>query len=122
MKMIYGIGDRVTFAYEAHDGTVKDRFENGIGKFVYSITLDDGEGERFCVEEELKPYKEAVAYTYELEHLENMVIARFYEVKGECKSELCRGHGHIIHEGAIGVAQAASYALKKIYEKLGGEF
>ena len=34
MKMIYGIGDRVTFAYEAHDGTVKDRFENGTVPFI----------------------------------------------------------------------------------------
>ena len=31
-----------------------------------------------------------------------------------------RGHGHIIHEGAMGIAQASAYALKKIWQKMEG--
>ena len=54
--------------------------------------------------------------------LENLVVGIMYEVKGSTKTEIVRGHGHIIHEGALGKAQAASYSLKKIYEKLGGTF
>ena len=57
-------------------------------------------------------------YSYEFEILENVVIARFYETSNDRKVELKRGHGHIIHEGELGIAQAASYALKKIYHKL----
>jgi hypothetical protein len=71
----------------------------------------------------LAPYApEPVTYCYEFDYLDNVVVARFYKIKGEEKTEITRGHGHIIHEGEIGVAQAASYALKRIYMNLGGEF
>lgn len=60
------------------------------------------------------------AYDYEIEYLENVVVARLYKITGDTRTELARGHGHIIHEGAIGVAQAASYALKRIYERMNG--
>ena len=65
--------------------------------------------------------KEKIEYTYEIEHLENLMVARLFELKGGAKIEIARGHGHIFHDGVIGVAQAASYALKKIYEKLNGD-
>lgn len=62
-----------------------------------------------------------VDYEYEFEILENLVIARLYEVNvyGQ-KVEIGKGHGHIFHNGAYGVAQASSYALKRICEDLGG--
>ena len=34
--------------------------------------------------------------------------------------EVTRGHGHIIHEGTVGWAQACSYAIKKAYENMDG--
>ena len=43
------------------------------------------------------------------------------EVTEDSKSSLAKGHGHMIHEGELGVAQAASYACKRLYESLGGE-
>lgn len=49
-----------------------------------------------------------------------MVVAKFIETKGDTETELGRGHGHMIHEGALGIAQASSYALKKIFEKMNG--
>lgn len=59
--------------------------------------------------------KSKASFTYEIEVLENLVIARLYEVTGEDKFEIARGHGHIIHSGAYGVAQAASYACKQAW-------
>lgn len=59
-------------------------------------------------------------YTYEFEYLENVVVARLYEIKGDEKTEIGKGHGHIFHDGAFGIAQAASYALKKIAVALNG--
>jgi hypothetical protein len=60
--------------------------------------------------------EEMPTYRYEFEYLPNVVVARLYE--GDVL--VARGHGHIIHEGAIGIAQASSYALKRIYEDLNG--
>lgn len=59
-------------------------------------------------------------YTHEIEYLDNVVVVRFFKITDNSKQELARGHGHIIHEGAIGIAQATSYAMKKIYEKMNG--
>lgn len=61
-------------------------------------------------------------YKWDFEVCDNVVVGIMYEVKGDSKTEIVRGHGHIIHEGALGIAQAASYALKKAYEKLDGTF
>ena len=48
-------------------------------------------------------------------------VKEYYEIKDNQKTEIAKGHGHIFHEGVLGIAQAASYALKKLYQKLGGE-
>lgn len=57
-------------------------------------------------------------YIHEIEYLDNVVLVIFYEIKNGKKTELARGHGHIIHEGAQGIAQAASYAMKRCYDQL----
>ena len=57
-------------------------------------------------------------YGYEFDFLDRVVVAILYEYEDDRKTEVARGHGHIIHEGVAGVAQAASYALKKIYQAL----
>lgn len=57
----------------------------------------------------------APTFTFEIEVLENLVVARLYQVVDGCKTELHKGHGHIFHDGAYGVAQAASYACKKLW-------
>lgn len=64
---------------------------------------------------------EKATYTYEFDFAENLVSARLYEIKEDSKRLIARGHGHIFHEGAMGVAQAGSYALKKIYRHLMGD-
>lgn len=64
---------------------------------------------------------EEPTYRYEFEFLDTVVVATLYETdyKG-VEKQIAKGHGHIIHEGQIGIAQAASYAVKRIYEALNG--
>lgn len=60
-----------------------------------------------------------VSYVYEFDNLDNVVVARFYEVDADGnKTEIARGHGHLIHTGALGIAQASAYALKRIWKDL----
>ena len=61
---------------------------------------------------------EKKSYQYEFDYLEKVVVARLYEVGEDYKTEIAKAHGHIIHEGAEGIAQAASYALKRIYQNI----
>lgn len=64
--------------------------------------------------------EEEVEYFHEFEYLENLVVARLYEITDGKRVEIAKGHGHIFHDGAYGVAQAASYALKRICDDLNG--
>ena len=88
---------------------------------IYTIHLDGydrpskvpfTEGSFELVKEEVQVAK---TYAYEIECLENLVVARLYEVVGDEKTEIAKGHGHVFHDGAFGIAQAASYALKRIW-------
>ena len=140
--MEFNIGDRVRVRqYEdipeelrnrglgksaGRDGEIVDiLWSNAKDTYVYRINFDECdtpsrtdfvEGTFDLISELDKP-----TYTYEFEFLENLVIARLYEIVGEQKYEVARGHGHIFHDGINGIAQASSYALKKIYEELKGD-
>lgn len=59
---------------------------------------------------------ERVAWIGELEG----ETATLYEEHDKIRTPLRRGHGHIIHDGELGIAQAASYACRRLYESLGG--
>lgn len=111
--------------HSLHDGEIVDiLLSSSSNRYGYRIHFDGYErpsntlfvGEAIELVSELdKP-----TYTYEFEFLENLVVARLYEIVGEEKTEIAKGHGHIFHDGVIGITQASSYALKKIYEKLNG--
>jgi hypothetical protein len=139
-EVIYNIGDRVIIkAYEdistesrtkgmarlcGKKGTITDKlYSECFDGFVYTIKFDDFEvpsKKRWTGDCFTRHTEPTTTYHYEFEYLENVVVAKFYEVKGETKTEIERGHGHIIHEGAKGIAQASAYALKKIFEKMNG--
>jgi hypothetical protein len=104
-------------------GEVVDRYySEALGCYGYKLKFDGSprpslalfDGDSLIPEEQ----EEEAGYHFEFDILENLVSARFYEDKGDKTSLICRGHGHIFHDGAVGVAQAASYALKRILEKL----
>ena len=106
-------------------GTVVDKlYREGAGCFIYRVHFDGYDRPSYKMWTEHQLYvllnipKE---YKYEFENLDNVVIAIFYEVVGDTKTEIGRGYGHIIHEGSLGIAQASAYALKKIWLKMEGK-
>ena len=112
--------------HSGKDGEIVDvMYNNAKDCYVYRIHFDgsDRPSQTDFVEGsfDLISELEQATYTYEFEYAENLVIARFYEIKGDSKKMIARGHGHIFHDGAYGIAQAASYAMKKIYKFLEGD-
>ena len=89
--------------------------------YTYEVTNEQTAAEMFS-EDELKPVAEKKCYSMDIriDVVSNVVIATLYEETEDTKSPMAKGHGHMIHEGALGVAQAASYACKRLYESLGG--
>lgn len=126
--MEFNIGERVRVKSNSKRGarmvgsvgTVEDKmFSAKVGAFLYEINFDEFErSTKLWSEEDLELYSDNVTYYHEFDYLDNVVVARFYELRDDVETEIARGHGHIIHEGAVGIAQAASYALKKILENL----
>ena len=116
----FNIGDRVkSFDYEL-EGTVEDKlFSHKSDEWVYTVRLEDhASNNAFTVAVFGGDLKAVGAKTYHWEVFQadnNVVTAVMYEVVDGASREIDRKHGHIIHHGEIGVAQAASYAMKKIY-------
>lgn len=105
------------------DGEIVDKlWSEAKGCTIYKIKLDGAahtSAANFPAEAiDLLSELNKKAYNFEVEILSNLVLVKFFELGEDSKTEISRGHGHIIHEGEIGIAQAASYALKKIYQKL----
>ena len=120
--MEFNIGDRVKVNNEHAEnhgmvGTVADKlFSSGHRKYLYTIKFDNSirTSSVFYDDVSLEHYESLEKLYYDFEVAGNVVIARLIDDHG---NELQRGHGHIIHEGIKGFTQAASYALKKIFEK-----
>lgn len=94
-------------------------------KYIYRIHFD-GYTERSradFTEEALELLQEdEVTYHFETDFAEdNVVIVIMYEDNEDSSKEIARGHGHIIHDGALGIAQATSYAMYKLYKRMGNE-
>ena len=114
--MEFNIGDRVYALQYKQCGVVEDKlYRNRSDEYMYIVKFD---GDRECC----RPLYgnelvfEQGTYRYEILPADNnVVMAILYETIGGVEREIGRGHGHVMHAGAIGFAQAASYATKKIY-------
>lgn len=104
-------------------GTIEDVFYSNAQECdLYVIQFDNyNKSTKLWKKELLEEVDDSVTYEYEFEYLEKVVVARLYEVTEDSKTEIAKGHGHIIHEGVIGIAQASAYAMKRIYYALQGE-
>lgn len=101
-------------------------FSNAKHRLFYTVHLDgyDKPSHKLFSEDsiDLAPKVVEPTYRHEFDYLENVVVARFIEIDTDGnETEIGRAHGHIIHPGAYGIAQAASYALKQIWFSLAEE-
>lgn len=139
----FNIGDRVRIRpYDELPDEVKSRatgplcgkegevvdivYSNAKHRLFYAIHLDgyDKPSAKMFTEESIEfvPEEVPVIYRHDIEYLDNVVVARLIEIDGDGnETEIAKGHGHIMHDGALGIAQAASYALKRIYFSLSEE-
>ena len=105
-------------------GEIIDKlYSESKGCYIYRVQLDNYEVASKCdfTGDMLQPeYIESVTYRHEVECLDNVVVVRMYEVIGDEETLVGRGHGHILHDGAYGIAQATSWACKKIAESING--
>jgi hypothetical protein len=105
-----GIGKVTDVMYSSH----KD-------SYTYEVTNDQTAAELFSEDElQMVPEKKDYSMTIQIDIANNVLIASLFEKVGDDLVTLAKGHGHLIHEGELGIAQAASFACKRLYESLGG--
>lgn len=119
----FNIGDRVLCPKHNKTGVIEDKlYSKKQDDWMYTVQFDDS-GVPFCKPfqaDELVSVTEEKTYRYEVYQADNAMVAVMYEIDGDTEREIHRGHGHIMHDGLIGIAQAASYAMKKIYIGMNG--
>ena len=106
-----GIGEVTYVLYSAH----KD-------EYTYEVRNAENASDLFSEGElELVPDKKEYSMDIKIDIAQNVVIATLYEsTNGGDASVVGKGHGHLIHEGELGIAQAASYACMRLYKSIGG--
>lgn len=103
-------------------GKVDDvMYSSSKDQYTYEV-INDENSSSFFVEDELTlvPPKKDYSMDIKIDIANNVVIATLYESDGDQNVPIKKGHGHLIHEGALGVAQAASYACYRLYKSMGG--
>lgn len=120
----FKIGDRVRIYATNLTGSVTDVLRSETGSEIrYLVDLDGSDAyasnNMVYRERELEPFQEKQKdYKFEIEMADNVMVAVAYEDG----MAIARGHGHIMHDNLLGISQAASYAMRKCYEALGGTF
>lgn len=115
----FKIGDRVKIPSKGLViGTIRDIWKNiALGSTVYSVSTED-EGSCLYYEYQLEPAPLSVTYRFDIHLEDNVAVVAMIATQGEKSWCHARGHAHILYGGEIGIAQAVSYAAKRMFEAL----
>jgi hypothetical protein len=115
----FNIGDEVKVSRTKETGVITDKmYSEAKSTFMYVVKPNDSGRSIMRLEQELEPLSKQAQYKVEVDVADGVVIGVIYEVTNNSKQEVFRGHGHVIHEGSIGIAQACSYAFKKAFASI----
>lgn len=98
-------------------------YSEQFGSYIYRVKEQDADrpSRSEFTEDLLEPIDMSVKYVCEVDDGGNVIIATVYEEQNGERRQVAKGHGHMIHEGALGFTQALSYALKRAYQRLQDE-
>ena len=122
----FKIGDRVKVMPNQEYGIITDiMFSYRLKENMYEVSTEDDKvvtGTFVASDLEPAPKPRDFSMDIKIDIAQNIVIATLYEDYDTIKKPLRRGHGHIIHDGELGISQAARYACRRLYESLGGTY
>lgn len=120
----FKIGDRVKMiGHYGIIGEVLNSIYSSRGdEWLYEVRIAGSMDDCTCNENslELVPEKKDYSMEIKIDIANNVLVATLYESVGGVLKPLAKGHGHLIHEGEVGIAQAASYACNRLWKKIGG--
>lgn len=116
----FHIGDRVKIpSKDDKIGIVNDIWSSlARGAVMYAVA-DDSDGHiGLYAEDHLEPAPLPIEYTFSTTVENNVAVVCMIAHQGEKTWVCARGHAHILHDGEVGIAQAVSYASKRMFESL----
>lgn len=115
----FQIGDRVKIPSKSlRIGIISDVWHSlRHDKLMYAVDVEGGSVGLFS-EEQLEPAPLPITYSFEAHIDGNVAVVTMNATQGEKEWIFARGHAHIIHDGEVGLAQAVSYAARRMFASL----
>ena len=115
----FQIGDRVKIPSKSLSiGIVSDIWHSlSQDKLMYAVDTENGVRGLYA-EDQLQPAPLPIEYSWEAHIDGNVAVVTMNATQGDKTWVYARGHAHIIHDGEVGMAQAISYAARRMFESL----
>lgn len=116
----FRIGDRVKYPHSTLKiGIVADIWQIFASNVRMYTVRDEGDGHcAMYAETQLEPAPVPIEYSFESYVEGNVAVVVMNATQGDKTWVYARGHAHILHNGEVGMAQAVSYAAKRMFESL----
>lgn len=115
----FQVGDRVKIPSKSLSiGIVADIWHSLVQNAVmYAVDVEGGHRGLYA-ENQLELAPLPITYSWESHIDGNVAVCIMYATQGNKTWVYARGHAHIIHDGEVGMAQAISYAARRMFEAL----
>ena len=116
----FQIGDRVKIPSKSNKiGTVTDIWSSlAKASVMYAVENEDDGYCGMYAEDQLEPAPLPIDYSFDVHIDGNVAVVAMTAKQGNRTWIYARGHAHILHDGEVGMAQAVSYAAKRMFESL----
>ena len=116
----FQIGDRVKIPSKAETiGVVTDIWSSmAQDRTMYEVAYESNGTKGLYAEDQLELAPIPTEYTFETKIDGNVAVVAMIAKQGEKTWVYARGHAHILHNGEVGLAQAISYAARRMFESL----
>ena len=113
----FKIGDRVETNWIGTGKVTDVLYSPNKDAYTYEVVNDMGAVHLFS-EDELKLAEAPTVYGFEVTISGNVAVVTMNATQGLKTHVYARGPAHILHDGEVGIAQAVSYAAKRMFESL----
>lgn len=116
----FQIGDRVIIPAKAETiGIVTDIWASmAQNRTMYEVAYESNGTKGLYAEEQLEIAPIPTDYSFETKIDGNVAVVAMIAKQGEKTWVYARGHAHILHDGEVGMAQAVSFAARRMFESL----
>lgn len=116
----FQIGYRVIIPSKANKVGIVSDIWSSLAKNTVMYSVENA-SDGYCgmySEHQIKPEPLPIDFTFESCIDGNVAVATMIATQGDKTWIYARGHAHIIHDGPVGLAQAISYAGRRMFETL----